>query len=79
MLKIPSNLRLSLDLLELATFGTNYGLETANKATTIYTKVALRYFGPFAAKRRLDIIDTLVFFSENVTLQNAPGAKFQRI
>ena len=39
------------------------------------TKVVLRYVGPFPTKRRLRIIDTLVLFSENLTLQNALGAK----
>ena len=75
ILKITSNFRISLDLFELATFRTNYGLQTAGKAITGCTKVPLRYFGPFLAKRRLEIIDTLVFFSENLTLQNVPGAK----
>ena len=51
----------------------------AEKAITGCTKVALRYFEPFPAKRRLEMIDTLVFFSENLILQNAPGAKVQRI
>ena len=41
--------------------------------------MALPYFGPFSEKHRLDMIDTLVFFSENLILQNAPGAKVERI
>ena len=79
MLKITSNFVFSLDLFELDTFGRNYDLQTANKAITGCTKVALRYFGPIPAKRRIEIINTLVFFSENLTLQNTPGAKVQRI
>ena len=77
-LEITSKFITSLDLCELATFGTNYGLQTADKALTGCTKVALRYFGPFPAKRRLEMIDPSVFFSENLTLQNAPNAKVQR-
>ena len=75
MWEITSNFRISLDLFELATFGTNYGLQTADKAIIGCTKVALRYFEPFPAKRRLQMIGTLVFFCENLTLQNAQGAK----
>ena len=58
-------------MLELPTFGTNYDHQTADKASTVCTKVALWYFCPFPAKRRLEMIDTLVFFSENLTLQTA--------
>ena len=76
ILKITSSFRISLDLFELATFGRNYGLQTANKATTGCTKVALRYFGQLPAKRHLKMIDTLVFFSENLILQNAPTRKY---
>ena len=47
MLEITSNFRNSLDLFDLATFGTNYGLQTADKAITSCTKVALQYFGSF--------------------------------
>ena len=79
MLAIPSNFRISLDLFELATFGTNYGLQTSDKAITGCTNVALRYIGPFPAESGLDMIDTLVFFSENFTLQNPSGPKVQRI
>ena len=64
MLEIISNFKNSLDLFELATFG---------------TKVALQYFGSFPTKRRLEVIDILVFFSENLTLQYALGTKVQRI
>ena len=82
MLEMASNLRISLDLFELAIgleFGTNYGLQLADKSITGWKKVALRYFGQFPAKRRLDMIDTLVFFIENLTLQNAPGKKVHLI
>ena len=79
MLEITLNFKNSLDLYELATFGTNYSLQTADKAITDCTKVALRYLSPFPVKHRLEMIDTLIFFNENLTLQNAPGVKFQRI
>ena len=62
-------------MFELATFGMNYGFQTADKAITGCMKVALRYFGPFPAKRRLDMIATLVLLSEKLTLQNALGEK----
>ena len=39
-LEITSNFRISLDLFELATFGINYGLQTADKAITGCTKVS---------------------------------------
>ena len=65
------------DLFELATFGTNYGSQTADKDITDCMKVALQYFSPFPAKRRFEMIDSLVFFSGNLVLQNAPGAKFK--
>ena len=74
MLEITS---IRLNLFELATFGTNYGLQMAGKAITGCTKVVLRYFVTFPAKHRLEMIDTLIFSSENLTLQNAPGAKVQ--
>ena len=64
-----------LDLFELATFGTNYGLQTGGKAITCCTKVALRYFGPFPAKLHLEMIDALVIFNENLTPQNATAQK----
>ena len=79
ILETTSNFRISLDLFVLATFGTNYNLQTANKAITGCTKVAQWYFFPFLAKHRLEMIDILVFFCENLTLQNALGAKAQRI
>ena len=66
---------MSLDMFEVATFSTNYGLKTAEKDITSCTKLALRYFVLFPAKHRLVMIDTLVFFSENLTLQNVVGAK----
>ena len=55
-------------MFELVIFGTNYGLQTADKAIIGFMKVALWYFGPFQAKRHLEMMDTLVFFSENFTL-----------
>ena len=79
MLEITSNFRISLDLFELASFAMNYGLQMANKTITGCTKVALPYFGPFPVKRRLEMTNTLVFFSENLTLQNPLGPKVQRI
>ena len=63
MLEITSSFRISLDFFGLATFGANYGLQIANKAITGCTKVAVRYFGPFSAKLRLEMLNTLVFFS----------------
>ena len=55
-----SNFRISLDLFELVTFGTNYGLQTANETVTRCPNVALRYFGPFPEKRLLEV--TLRYF-----------------
>ena len=78
-MEIKSNFRISLDLFELATFGTNYGLQTVNETVTRCPKVALRYFVPLAAKRFLEVIDTLVFFSANLAFQNTPGTIVQRI
>ena len=66
-MKIKSNFRISLDLFELARFGTNYGLQTVNEIVTHCPKVALRYFLLLAVKRFLELIDTLVFFSANLT------------
>ena len=66
MSEIKLNFRISFDLLELATFGTNYGLQTVIETVTRCPKVALRYFVPLAAKRFLEMIDTLVFFSANL-------------
>ena len=68
ILEKTSNFRISLDLFELATFGTNYGPQTADKAITGCKRVTLRYFGPFPAKRHFEMIDTLAFFSENFTV-----------
>ena len=79
MLEIKSNFIISLDLFELTTFGMSYNLLTADKAVPDCSKVALRYFGQFPAKRCLEIIDTGLFFSENLTFQTAPGAKVLRI
>ena len=79
MSEIASNFRISLDLFELVTFGTNYGLQAANETVTRCPKVALRYFGPFPAKRLLEVIDTLVFFNANLAFQNTPDAMVQRI
>ena len=61
MLEIKTNFRISLDSFEMATFGTNYGLQTANETITRCPKVALRYFVTLAVKRFLELIDTLVF------------------
>ena len=69
MSEIKSKFRISLDLFELATFGTNYGLQTVNETVTRCPKVALRYFVPLAAKRFLEVIDTLIFFSANLAFQ----------
>ena len=79
ILKITSNLRIGLDLFEMINFGTNYGLQTADKAITGSTKVAVRFFGPFLSKRSLELIDTLVFFSGNLILKNGSGTKAQRL
>ena len=57
---------------QIGAFGTNYGLKTANETVTRCLNVALRYFGPFPAKRLLEVIDTLVFFSANLAFQNTP-------
>ena len=57
-------------MFELVTFGTNYILQTANETVSHYLNVALRYFGPFLAKRLLEVIDTLVFFNANLTFHN---------
>ena len=74
------NFRISLDLFGLVTFGTNYGLQTADKAIKGCTKMALRYFGALPSKHRLEtMIDNLVFFSKNFILQNAPGTKANRL
>ena len=62
MLEITSNFRICLDLFKLASFGTNYGLQTADEEITNCTKVDLRYFGPFPALRCLEMIDTFIFF-----------------
>ena len=59
MLEKASNFKISLDLFELTTFGTNCGIQTADKAIASCTKVALRYFAIFPAKRRLEMIDTI--------------------
>ena len=74
-----SNFRISLDLFELATFGTNYGLQKVNETVTSCPKVAPRYFVSLAAKRFLEVIDTLVFFSASLAFQNTPSTIVQRI
>ena len=79
MLAMKSNFRISLDLFELATFGTNYGLQSLKETVTRCPKVALRYFDPLAAKRFLEVIDTLVLFGVNLAFQNKPGTILQRI
>ena len=48
MSEIKLNFRISLDLFELATFGTNYGLQTVNETVTRCPQVVLRYFVPLA-------------------------------
>ena len=77
MLEITSHFKISLDLFEMATFGTNYGLLTADKAIAGGTKVALPYFSPLQARCSLEIINTLIFFSEILAHQNTPGEKAQ--
>ena len=62
MSEIKAHFRVSLDFFELASFGTNYGLQTANETVTRCTKVALRHFVPFAVKR----IDALVLSCANL-------------
>ena len=74
-LEKTSNFRISLDLFELATIGTNFDLQTAGKALTGCTKMAPRYFGPFLAKRRLQMIGTLVFFLVRTLLSKMPQAQ----
>ena len=73
MSELISHFRISSDLFDLANFGTNNGLQTANATVTRCPKVALRYFVPLAAKRFLELIDTLVFFSGNLACQNTTG------
>ena len=41
MLEITPNFAISLDLFELANFGTIYSIQAADKAITGFTKVAL--------------------------------------
>lgn len=78
MSELTSNFRIKSFLFELGTFGTNYGLQTADRVIVRCPKVALRHFGPFPAKRLLKMVDTWVFFRANLTLQNTPGAIVQR-
>ena len=75
MPEIKSNFRISLDLFELATFGTNYGLQSVNETVTRWPKVALRYFVPLAAKRFLEVIATLVLFFGPNLLSKIPQAQ----
>ena len=72
MSEMASNFRISLDLFELVTVGINYGPQAANETLTLCPNVALPYFGLFPAKRLLELIDTLVFFSANLAFQNTP-------
>jgi hypothetical protein len=44
----------ALGVFKMATFGLNYGLETADEAFASCPQVVLRYFGPFPAKRCLE-------------------------
>ena len=60
MSDIKSNFRIRLDLIELATFHTNYGLQTVNESVTRCPKVVLRYFVPLAAKRFVIYFDATV-------------------
>ena len=75
LLKITSNFRISLDLFELVNFVMNYSLQMIDKTITGYTKVALRHFVPFPAKRHLEMIDTLVFLVRTL-LSNMPQAQY---
>ena len=75
MLEITSNFGINLDLFELATFGTNSGHQSSQTARKLFCGILI----PFPTKRYLEIIHTLVFFSGNLTLPNAPGAKVQQI
>ena len=75
MLVKTSNFRISLDLFELATSGTNYGLQTAFKAFIGCTKVALWYFDSFPAKCCLKMNDTLIFFLVRNLLSKMPQAQ----
>ena len=79
MSQIKSIFRVNLDLFELANIGTNYGLQKVNETVMRCPKVALRYFVPLAAKRFLEVIDSLVFFSANLAFQNSPGTIVERI
>ena len=72
MSELASKFRICLDLFELVTFDTNFGLQTANETVSRCPNVALRYFGEFPVKRLLEVIDTLVFFSANLAFQNTP-------
>ena len=76
MSEIKSNFRISLDLFELTIFGTNYGIQTVNESSRRCPKVALRYFVPLAAKRFLELFDTVVFFSAKLAFQNSPGTQY---
>ena len=71
MLEITSTFGISFDLFNLAFFGKNYGLKTPDTLQESGSAV----FWPIPAKRRIEMSHTLVFFSKNLTLQNAPGAK----
>ena len=79
MSEIASNFGISLYLLELVTFAKNYAHQTANETVKRCPNVALRYFGPFPAKRLLEVIDTLVFLSPNLAFQNTSDTTVQRI
>ena len=49
----------------------------ANETVTRCPNVALRHFGPFPAKRFLEVIDTMVFFSANLAFQNTTDTDTQ--
>ena len=75
-----SYFRISLDLFQLVTFGTNYGLQTVNEIRHTLPEIgSAGYFVPLAAKRFLELIDSLVFFSANLAFQNTLGTIVQRI
>ena len=69
MSEIKSNFKNSLDLFELASFGTNYGRQTVNESVTRCPKVALRYLVLLTMKHLLEVIDTLVFFSAKLAFR----------
>ena len=67
---VTLNFRISLDLFQLATIGTNHGHQTAKKASQ-----AARKWLCGVLARRLEMIYTLLFFSENLTAQKSNGLR----